>query len=92
MKQTEKQPALFYGWYILAIGMLGAFMAAGTSQLFMSVMLKPLTQEFGWSRTAVAGAITTGTIMAGLLSLPFGKKADRYGSRCLPHPNRLARS
>lgn len=83
MKQTEKQPAIFYGWYILAIGMLGAFLGAGTSQLFMSTMLKPLTQEFGWSRTAATGPITTGTIMAGLLSLPFGKLVDRYGPRVL---------
>ncbi|MCJ7785100.1 MAG: MFS transporter, partial [Desulfobacterales bacterium] len=38
---------------------------------------------FGWSRTAVTGAITTGTILAGLVSLPFGKLVDRYGTRWL---------
>ena len=83
MNPVEKQPKIFYGWYILSIGMLGAFLAAGTSQLFMSIMLKPLSEEFGWSRTATTGAITTGTIMAGLLSFPFGKLADRYGPRFL---------
>lgn len=83
MRQERKKAKIFYGWYILAIGMIGAFMAAGTSQLFMSLMLKPLTREFGWSRTAATGAITTGTIIAGLLSLPFGKLADRYGPRWL---------
>jgi sugar phosphate permease len=49
----------------------------------MSIMLKPLTQEFGWSRTAATGAITTGTIIAGILSLPIGKLADKYGPRAL---------
>lgn len=83
MKQGRTKVKIFYGWYILAIGMIGAFMAAGTSQLFMSLMLKPLTSEFGWSRTAATGAITTGTIIAGLLSLPFGKLVDRYGPRWL---------
>ena len=83
MKDPEKRAKIFYGWYILSIGMMGAFMAAGTSQLFMSIMLKPLTAEFGWSRTAATGAITTGTIMAGLLSLVFGRLADRYGPRLL---------
>jgi sugar phosphate permease len=83
MKHTEKQPRIFYGWYILAIGMIGAFLSAGTSQLFMSIMLKPLTAEFGWSRTAATGAITTGTIMAGILAFPFGALADRYGPRLL---------
>ncbi|MFB3885330.1 MAG: MFS transporter [Thermodesulfobacteriota bacterium] len=83
MEQKIKKPKIFYGWYILAIGMVGAFVAAGTSQLFMSIMIKPLTKEFGWSRTAATGAITAGTIIAGLLSLPFGKLADRYGPRWL---------
>jgi OFA family oxalate/formate antiporter-like MFS transporter len=82
-KQKKKQPTIYYGWYILTIGMIGAFMATGFSQLFMSVMLKPLTAEFGWSRTAATGAITAGTILSGLLSLPFGKLADRYGPRVL---------
>ena len=83
MKLDAPQPRIFYGWYILVIGMLGAVMAAGTSQLFMSIMLKPLTAEFGWSRTAATGAITTGTILSGLLSYPLGKLADRYGPRIL---------
>lgn len=63
--------------------MLGSFVAVGFSQLFMSVMLKPLTAEFGWSRTAATGAITAGTILSGLLSFPFGKLVDRHGPRIL---------
>jgi hypothetical protein len=39
--ETDKRPKIFYGWYVLGIGMLGVSMAAGTSQLFMSIMLKP---------------------------------------------------
>ena len=83
MVQKEKTSKIFYGWYVLSVGMVGAFLAATTSQLFMSIMLKPLTAEFGWSRTVATGAITTGTILAGLLSFPFGKLADRYGPRLL---------
>jgi MFS family permease len=83
MNPEMKKPKIFYGWYILAIGMFGAFLGAATSQVFMSTMLKPLTEEFGWSRTTATGAITTGTIMAGLFSFPFGKLADRYGPRLL---------
>ena len=82
MKQIERTK-IFYGWYIVAIGMVGGFIGAGVSQMFMSIMLKPLTEEFGWSRTAATGAITAGSIMAGLFSVPFGKLADRYGPRLL---------
>ena len=90
MRDIEKEPGIFYGWYVLSIGVVGAFLAAATSQLFMSIMLKPLTAEFGWSRTAATGAITTGTIIAGLLSFPFGKLADRYGPRLLTSLGALA--
>jgi hypothetical protein len=41
-------PRIFYGWYILGVAMLGAFLAAGTSQLFLSIMLKPLADDLGW--------------------------------------------
>jgi MFS family permease len=63
--------------------MAGGFLAAGTSQLFMGVMLKPITQDLGWSRTEVTGAVTLGTLGAGMLSLPAGWLVDRHGPRLL---------
>ncbi len=81
--ERARQPRVFYGWYILGVAMLAAFLAAGSSQLFMSIMLKPITDEFGWSRTATTGAITLGTIVAGLVAPLFGRLADRYGPRLL---------
>jgi MFS transporter, OFA family, oxalate/formate antiporter len=82
-ERTRQAPRIFYGWYILGVGMLAAFLAAGSSQLFMSIMLKPMTDEFGWSRSATTGAITLGTILAGLVAPVFGRLADRYGPRAL---------
>jgi MFS family permease len=74
----------FYGWYIVAIATMGAFLAGGlTSQVFFSVMLKPLTADFGWSRTEVSGAITLGTLSGGLLSPISGALVDRFGPRFL---------
>lgn len=79
----SRPPRIFYGWYILGVAMLGAFLAAGTSQLFMSIMLKPLSDELGWSRTATTVAITIATVLGGLLSPFLGRLADRYGPRLL---------
>ncbi len=67
----------------MAVFVVGGFLGAGTSQLFMGVMLKPITEDLGWSRTAVTGALTAGTIVAGLISPIFGRLADRYGPRVL---------
>src|SRR5215210_275609 len=82
-ERTRQGPRVFYGWYVLSVAMLAAFLAAGSSQLFMSIMLKPMTDEFGWSRTATTGAITIGTILAGLVAPVFGRLVDRYGPRAL---------
>ncbi|MBI4494003.1 MAG: MFS transporter [Chloroflexi bacterium] len=80
---ARRRPRIYYGWYILGVVMLDSFLSAGLSQLFMSIMLKPMTEEMGWSRTATTGAITIGTLTAGLLSPLLGRLADRYGPRLL---------
>lgn len=78
-----RRPRIFYGWYVVGVASLGAFLGAGSSQLFMSIMLKPMTEDLGWSRTATTGAITIGTILGGLLSPFVGRLADRLGPRLL---------
>ena len=75
---------VFYGWYIIAIATVGALLAGGlTSQVFFSVMLKPLTEDLGWTRTEISGAITQGTLAGGLLSPISGVLVDRFGPRLL---------
>ena len=74
---------LYYGWYVIGVTMMGGFLAAGVSQLFMGVMLKPMTEDLGWSRTETAGAITLGTFAAGGLSPVVGWLVDRHGPRLL---------
>ena len=79
-----KSGRIFYGWYIVAVALVGAFLAGGlTSQVFFSVLLKPLTSDLGWSRTEVSGAITLGTIAGGLMAPFSGALVDRYGPRFL---------
>jgi sugar phosphate permease len=84
---TKTAPArrsgIFYGWYIIGMCMVAGFLGAGTSQLFMAVMLKPMTDEMGWSRTEMAGAVTAGTLAAGFLSPWMGRLTDRFGGRVL---------
>jgi MFS family permease len=47
----------------------------------MAVMLKPITEEFGWSRTEATTAISIGTIGTGFVSPFIGRIADCYGPR-----------
>lgn len=76
-------PPFFYGWLIVAIVMLAGFLAAGVSNITMAVVLKPISDDLGWSRTLTAAAITMGAVLGGILSPIFGPLADRLGPRFL---------
>jgi MFS family permease len=73
----------FYGWIIVAISMIAGFFSAGVSNITMAVVLKPISDELGWSRSLTAAAVTTGSILGGVLSPLFGPLADRWGPRLL---------
>ena len=45
------------------------------------VLLKPMTSEFGWSRSAFAGALSLATILGAMLAVVFGPAIDRFGPR-----------
>jgi len=73
----------FYGWIIVTISMVAGFFSAGVSNITMSVVLKPISDELGWSRALTAAAVTMGALIGGALSPVFGPIADRFGPRVL---------
>jgi MFS family permease len=73
----------FYGWIIVAISMIAGFFSAGVSNITMAVVLKPISDDLGWSRSLTAAAVTMGALLGGALSPFFGPVADRMGPRVL---------
>src|SRR5262245_14136855 len=71
---------VFYGWWVVlaaGIGMLSAPMVPAT----FGVFLKPLSQEFGWSRTQISLAFSLATLVAAG-TVPFiGRLVDQWGAR-----------
>jgi MFS family permease len=63
--------------------MLAGFFASGVSNITMAVVLKPISDDLGWSRTLTAAAITVGALLGGGLAPLFGPIADRIGPRLL---------
>src|SRR5271170_2182582 len=71
----------FYGWVVLTCLCCAGFSRQGGATATLSVFVEPLTREFGWSRTAVSGAVSLGGLLAAFASPLIGPVVDRYGSR-----------
>ena len=69
-----------YRWVIVAAGGLMGCMGMGA--LFaLPVLLTPMAEATGWSRTGISGAMTTGFIAMALTSMIWGALSDRFGAR-----------
>jgi MFS family permease len=71
----------FYGWVVLACLCLTGFARQGPAVAVMSVFVVPMTTEFGWSRAAIAGAVSLGGVLAAIVAPPLGPVLDRRGAR-----------
>jgi len=80
---TEKRFAslpFFYGWIIVALGLLGMGAWTGIRTTF-AVFYAVLLDEFGWSRGAAAGVQSVSYIMYLILAPLTGGLIDRFGPR-----------
>jgi sugar phosphate permease len=71
----------YYGWIILACVCCAGFSRAGGGVATLSIFVEPMTREFGWSRTALSGAVSLGGVLAALSSPTLGRWLDRGGAR-----------
>ena len=77
---ADRDERFFYGWLIVGILFFISIIDGGFTYTF-STFLKPLTQEFGWSRAETATAFSLYLLVAGLV-LPFwGWLIDHVGAR-----------
>jgi MFS transporter, OFA family, oxalate/formate antiporter len=72
-----------YGWVVLAVLCCAGFARQGPAVSTLSVFVTPLIHDFGWSRTALSGAVSLGGILAAIISPRIGTLLDRAGSRAL---------
>ena len=73
----------FYGWVILACVCCAGFARQGPAVATLSIFVEPMTSEFGWSRTALSGAVSLGGVLAALASPLIGPILDRQGARLM---------
>lgn len=81
MRALAGRVPFYYGWIVLAALCCVGFARQGSAVATLSIFVEPLTREFGWSRTALSGAVSLGGVLAALVSPAIGPLLDRRGSR-----------
>jgi MFS family permease len=69
-----------YRWVIVAAGALIGCVAIG-SMFSLPVLLTPMTDATGWSRTGISSAMTIGFLTMAFGSMIWGAVTDRWGAR-----------
>ena len=78
---VSQKPRMYYGWVIVMTMAVVSIAQTAEFNPVIGVFLKPITEEFGWTRAQYAGAITVGSFLGGLVAVAVGPLLDRYGPR-----------
>jgi MFS family permease len=71
-----------YGWVIVIASLILLIGSFGT-QLCFGIFLRPLSEEFGWTRAATSGAMSVVMGISGLIGIIMGKLTDKYKVRII---------
>ena len=74
---------VYYGWWVAAAAAGIQFANAATAIGILTVFVIPMSQEFGWNRTEVAGATSLGAVLGAALAPFSGNLIDRMGARII---------
>lgn len=70
------------GWKVVLAAHFGVMVSFGSLLVFtFGIFLKPLSEEFGWSREAISSAFAIGAMMVAVASPFLGRLIDRVGPR-----------
>ena len=71
---------IFYGWYVVMAAFIVAVIGNGLQYSF-GVFLKPLAEEFEWTRSLTAGAFMLYMVCRAISGIVMGGLSDKYGPR-----------
>jgi len=82
LRLTRRLP-FFYGWVVLGCVCCAGFSRQGGAVSTLTIFVEPMTRDFGWSRTAISGAVSLGGLLAAMLAPALGRMLDRQGARAV---------
>ena len=80
-KNPAGTPGIFYGWYIVAAGLVCLWVNAGIGFYSFPIFFVELSDTFGWGRGKTAAGISIAMVLSGLASPLVGLLLPKYGSR-----------
>ena len=86
-KSLNKGSKIFYGWWVVLASGVGLAVHFGPIIVpTFGVFLKPLSQEFGWSRAQISLAFSLATLGLTVVVPFIGRLVDRFGARAVILP------
>tara|TARA_B110000014_G_C20095592_1_gene574212 strand:+ start:163 stop:1473 length:1311 start_codon:yes stop_codon:yes gene_type:complete len=73
----------YYGWIVVFAAGTTTFARMAPSTTTLAVFVSPMADEFGWSRTLIAGSVSVGALSSIFISPAVGWAVDRYGVRLI---------
>jgi MFS family permease len=70
---------VFYGWVIVAVGIVVTCVGFG-SMMALTVFMQPIAQAMGWSRTGIATAALLNFLSMAVGAFAWGALSDRFGT------------
>jgi len=75
--------SIYYGWWVVLGAAAGHFASVGFVSVLYAVMLRPMTDELGWTFAQLTGANSAAAITVALTGPLVGPLIDSRGSRPL---------
>ena len=81
VRMRLRPKSVYYGWVVAGVSGSIGFANAASAISILTIFVVPMSEEFAWNRTAIAGATTLGAILGAALAPFIGRLVDRFGSR-----------
>ena len=79
--RLKRKLPFYYGWVVVGASGATVFARMAPNITTLTIFIHPMSQELGWSRTLISGAVSAGALAALVLSPAVGWAIDRYGVR-----------
>ncbi|MDA1128380.1 MAG: MFS transporter [Chloroflexi bacterium] len=71
----------YYGWVVVAASSTVVFARMAPAITTLTVLIYPMSQQLGWSRTLIAGSVSAGALASLVMAPVVGWAIDRFGAR-----------